>query len=157
RPGQRLVIPRYNTAAAGAMPAPVVHPVATAPARPATTVAYTPGVHIVAPGETLSKIAHRYGKSIPEIGKANNIEPHATLKSGERIIIPGGSGRMVSASRARTAQAQPLAQAPKVQPAAKTQLAVKQVEQTQPVQQAAVITQTNDTPAPTTASAKAAD
>jgi LysM repeat protein len=33
------------------------------------------GVHVVAPGETLTKIAHQYGKSLAEIAKANNIPP----------------------------------------------------------------------------------
>ena len=35
------------------------------------------GVHVVAPGETLTKIAHQYGKSVAEIAKANNILPYS--------------------------------------------------------------------------------
>jgi murein DD-endopeptidase MepM/ murein hydrolase activator NlpD len=157
RPGQRLVIPRYNTAAAptpAPAAAPAMRPVAPAPPRPAATATNSPGMHIVAPGETLSKISRLYGKSIPDLAKANNIEPHATLKIGDRIVIPGVRTSSTAGRNAtRVAQAQPLAQAPKIQPASKTQLP-KQPEQ---AQQAAVITQTNETPAPTTSAVKSTD
>jgi murein DD-endopeptidase MepM/ murein hydrolase activator NlpD len=87
-------------------PAPA--PIAAAPAHAARTAATQAGTHVVAPGETLSKISRRYGKSIAEIAKANNIPPHATLKIGDRLVIPG----------TRTAQAQPIAQ-PNAKPIAK--------------------------------------
>jgi nucleoid-associated protein YgaU len=57
------------------------------PAASATTG--TAAVHVVAAGETLSKISHRYGKSVSEIAKANKIQPEAKLKVGERLVIPG--------------------------------------------------------------------
>src|SRR5215213_2636910 len=82
RPGQRLVIPRYNTAAA-----PAVH---SAPkAVPHTAGANGLGVHIVASGETLTKISHIYKKSLVELAKVNKIQPHAKLNIGDKIIIPG--------------------------------------------------------------------
>ena len=103
--GQRLVIPRYAPAlAAPASVAPPVHasapavaPVASKPA-PALTASPSPGahatgpvnstVHVVAPGETLTKIAHQYGKSVAEIAKANNILPYSKISIGDRIVIP---------------------------------------------------------------------
>jgi murein DD-endopeptidase MepM/ murein hydrolase activator NlpD len=48
-------------------------------------------VHVVAPGETLSKIARIHHKSVVELASANNIAPHAMLKMGDRIVIPGAS------------------------------------------------------------------
>jgi murein DD-endopeptidase MepM/ murein hydrolase activator NlpD len=83
KPGQRLVIPRFNQAAAPAAAAPATKPVATAaPLAPG-------GVHVVAPGETLMRISRQYGKPVAEIAKANNIPPHHQVKIGERVVIPG--------------------------------------------------------------------
>jgi len=47
------------------------------------------GVHVVTAGETLSKISHIYHKPVGEVAKANNIQTNATLKRGDRLIIPG--------------------------------------------------------------------
>ena len=129
-------------------PAPAANNVAAAPAATA------PGTHIVAPGETLSKISRKYGKSIPELAKANNIEPHATLKIGDRILIPGTRTTGTPAAKNAAKVSQPLAPpAQKAQPAPKGQAAaLKQPEQQ--AQQAAVITQTNETPPPTTSAVK---
>ena len=101
-PGQQLVIPRYVAAPAATPPAAPTRvataaPLATRPASvpvsaPAATpvaAAGTPGVHVVAPGETLSKISRLYGKPIGEIAKANNIRPTVPLKIGDRLSIPG--------------------------------------------------------------------
>ena len=37
----------------------------------------------------LTKIAHRYGKSVAEIAKANNILPTGKVSIGDRLVIPG--------------------------------------------------------------------
>jgi murein DD-endopeptidase MepM/ murein hydrolase activator NlpD len=104
--GQRLVIPRYGSSAAASTSAPVAAapqpshltaPPAKLAAPPVTASVAPPhaagpinsGVHVVAPGETLTKIAHQYGKSLAEIAKANNILPYSKLSIGDRIIIPG--------------------------------------------------------------------
>jgi murein DD-endopeptidase MepM/ murein hydrolase activator NlpD len=109
RAGQRLVIPRYSsTASASAAPAtvpPSTHAPALAAAAPpaapkpapaltASPSAHAAGpvnstVHVVAPGETLTKIAHQYGKSVADIAKANNILPYSKVSIGDRIVIPG--------------------------------------------------------------------
>jgi murein DD-endopeptidase MepM/ murein hydrolase activator NlpD len=46
-------------------------------------------VHVVAQGETLSKISRMYGKPVTEIAKANNIQASAKLNVGDRLVIPG--------------------------------------------------------------------
>jgi len=45
-------------------------------------------VHVVGRGETLSRIARHYRRSVSDLAKANNIEPHTTLKVGDRLAIP---------------------------------------------------------------------
>jgi murein DD-endopeptidase MepM/ murein hydrolase activator NlpD len=69
--GQRLVIPRYH------------HGEGTHIANAA------PGVHVVAAGENLSSIARRYHKPRAAIAKANNLAPDATIRIGQRLVIPG--------------------------------------------------------------------
>jgi murein DD-endopeptidase MepM/ murein hydrolase activator NlpD len=142
-PGQRLVIPRYVASTRPAAPAPATH--AAAPAAPTTT-----GTHVVAAGETLSKIARHYGKSVPELARANNLEPTAPLKIGDRLIIPGV--RTATAPRpAPKTQAKTLAgPPPKAAPFPKQ-------TSNEHVQQAAVATPAQDTPAHATGGVKAAD
>ena len=99
-PGQQLVIPRFvpNQTATPAAPPPTrvasASPLAARPAAappPAATpvASGSAGVHVVAPGETLSKISRLYGKPIGEIAKANNIRATSPLKIGDRLTIPG--------------------------------------------------------------------
>jgi murein DD-endopeptidase MepM/ murein hydrolase activator NlpD len=102
-------------------------------------------VHIVAPGETLSKISRLYGKSIGDIARANSIVPHATLKIGDRIIIPGmrTAGTAPRKELSKAAQPKPLST-----PAAKAAAPAKQqVASAEPVQSANVVTPTAETPA----------
>ncbi len=124
------------------------------------------GLHVVAAGDTLYKISRTYGRSVADLAKANNIEPTATLKIGDRIVIPGGqaphnvakgkapqplaapSAKAAAAGRAAAsakAAASTKAAAPKALPAKATP-APKQGEQSQ---QAAVVTPSDETPAPT--------
>ncbi len=109
RPGQHLVIPKYE--ATGSTSAPRV--AANAPGRPApalsapaTTAA--DHVHVIAPGETLMKLSRQYHKPLAEIARANHIAPYTMVKVGDRILIPG-----VRASRAAVAKPQTVAEAPK--------------------------------------------
>jgi murein DD-endopeptidase MepM/ murein hydrolase activator NlpD len=156
--GQRLVIPRYNSSASAPAPAPprvaALSPVAApAPPKPApvVTASASPhaagpinsGVHVVAAGETLTKIAHQYGKSVADIAKANNILPYAKVSIGDRIIIPGA--RISSA-------------APEAEPAAAPiKLAAnKAVASATPAQSASMVTPVAETPSTdTTAKATA--
>src|SRR5262245_45272150 len=64
-PGQRLVIPRYSASSVVAAAAPIAKPQASAPTpAPAAAASAAPGsgVHVVAAGDTLSKIARHYHK-----------------------------------------------------------------------------------------------
>jgi murein DD-endopeptidase MepM/ murein hydrolase activator NlpD len=110
QPGQRLVIPRFipsltapapvpTTTHAAEPTAPKLASVSTIPAAAPTytgaignqhaAASASSGVHVVAAGDTLTKIAHQYGKSVAEIVKANNIQPTGKLNIGDRIVIPG--------------------------------------------------------------------
>jgi murein DD-endopeptidase MepM/ murein hydrolase activator NlpD len=104
-PGQRLVIPRYTATRVATAAAPRSAAPAPTPAA-AVNAAGNAGVHVVAVGDTLSKIAHHYHKPVNDIAKANNIQPTATLNVGERLIIPGTQAVVVKTS-APTAPAQP--------------------------------------------------
>ena len=110
RPGQRLVIPRYE--ATGSTPAP--RAASNLPRSPAPTVsvpATTTGqhVHVIAPGETLMKLSRQYHRPLAEIAKANNIPPYTMVKIGDRIVIPGMPGPRAAVPQA----AAPLTAAPK--------------------------------------------
>jgi len=178
RPGQRLVIPRYTGAAPAAAPSPMASNAARPSPAPVSALAPTQpvaatgssGLHVVAAGDTLYKISRTYGRSVADLAKANNIEPTATLKIGDRIVIPGGpashnvakstpkgsqplaapSAKAAAAGRAAAsakAAAAGKAAAPKAQPAKAATPAPQQPEK-QP-QQAAVVTPSDETPAPT--------
>ncbi|MBV8286613.1 MAG: LysM peptidoglycan-binding domain-containing M23 family metallopeptidase [Hyphomicrobiales bacterium] len=108
-PGERLVIPRYKSSRVATAPAP--RPAVPTPA-PAASPPGNGSVHVVAAGDTLSKIAHRYHKPVNEIAKANNIQPTATLNVGDRLTIPGAQPSPVKASASPpAAPAKPVASA----------------------------------------------
>jgi murein DD-endopeptidase MepM/ murein hydrolase activator NlpD len=73
-------------------PSPASRPAPVAVKR-APVAAMSPagnaGVHVVAQGETLTKISRLYGKPISEIAKANNIQATSKLSAGDRLVIPG--------------------------------------------------------------------
>jgi LysM repeat protein len=64
----------------------LVIPGAAEAAAPATVV------HVVAPGETLSGIAARYGTTSSAIAGANGITNRNLVRIGQRLTIPAGSG-----------------------------------------------------------------
>src|SRR4029077_13922543 len=136
-PGQRLLIPRYTNAPVAAAAAPATRPASPAPvpaSAPAPVAAAMPassaGVHVVASGDTLSKIARRYNKAANEIAKANNIQSTATLNVGDRLVIPG--------AQAAVKPNAPAVGAAKPGPSAA-------VKETEPAQTAAVIAPVPDT------------
>jgi murein DD-endopeptidase MepM/ murein hydrolase activator NlpD len=99
RPGQQLVIPRYVQGS-------------HVPGAPKTTPAATPlssgGVHVVAAGETLSKVSRIYGKPVADIAKANNIDVSARLSVGDRLIIPGLHASAPTGSAGALAESKPV-------------------------------------------------
>src|SRR5262249_39654914 len=96
-PGQRWVIPRYKPPRAAPPPPP--RPAVPTPA-PAASPAGNANVHVVAAGDTPSKIAHRYHKSGNEIAKANNVQPTATPNIGDRPAIPRAQAPPAQATHA---------------------------------------------------------
>ena len=126
-PGQRLVIPRYKSSRVATAPTP--RPAVPTPA-PAASPPGNASVHVVVAGDTLSKIAHRYHKSVNEIAKANNIQSTATLNVGDRLVIPG--------AQAAVKPSAPAVGAAKAAPSAA-------VKETEPAQTAAVIAPAPDT------------
>jgi murein DD-endopeptidase MepM/ murein hydrolase activator NlpD len=137
RPGQHIVIPRYNYAAAGAPVSTMPHPAkppttvgAAAPIAPAPTASTTAGnVHVVAPGETLMSISRHYHKPLGRIATVNHIPPSTHVKVGDRIVIPG---HVAPALRqpAVAAAPTPAVAAPKAQPPARTAQATPAAETT---------------------------
>ena len=153
RPGQRLVIPKYNHVAEA--PAPVTAAPAPhhyAPSPPATTAsasAIGANVHVVTHGETLMSISRRYHKSLAQLAAANNLARDAHLRIGDRIIIPG----KVTEARAI---APPAPAAPKVQaPPAQAQAPAQHPVVTADAAPTARVAVTGTQPTPPTAAAKA--
>jgi LysM repeat protein len=97
-----------SQAAAAATPAS-----SATPAAPAPTAATQPGTHELQPGETLSKIATRYGVSIADLEKANNITDPKKIRAGTVLTIPAGGS-----APAAVPAATPVAQTPAAEPAA---------------------------------------
>ena len=114
RPGQRLVIPKYETTGSAQQRAGANAPHRPAPAvaAPATTSDH---VHVIAPGETLMKLSRQYHKPLATIAKANNIAPHTMVKVGDRIVDPGGA-RAASARRPRRRRSPRSPSLPKLPP-----------------------------------------
>jgi len=146
-PGQQLIVPRFvpDQAVAAQAPPPRTPPASPMSTRPAATpvaaavaTAGPTAVHVVAPGETLSKISRLYRKPVGEIAKANNIRPTAPLKIGDRLNIPG-----VRASAAKPKTGMPVAQA---KPAAST--SPKDVA-SEPAATAAMVRPVDESPPPT--------
>jgi murein DD-endopeptidase MepM/ murein hydrolase activator NlpD len=131
RPGQRLVIPHYETTGSVApqrMAANTPQPHTAAAASGSTA----PHVHVIAPGETLMKLSRQYHKSLSEIARANHIPPSTMVKVGDRIVIPGVRASQIAAAPARTQAPQTAAvavQHPKAEPMQK----VASIPATKPV------------------------
>ncbi|HEY8394737.1 MAG TPA: polysaccharide deacetylase family protein [Thermaerobacter sp.] len=60
--------------------------------NPRTALAAAP-VHVVRPGETLFRIARRYGLSVDELARYNRIADPTRIKAGQRLRIPPGAGQ----------------------------------------------------------------
>jgi LysM repeat protein len=84
--GQQLLIPTEGTAPEQT-PAPTASatPVPEAPPSAPTQ----PGTYIVQPGDTLFKIAVRYGLTVQQLAAANNIYNPSFIYTGQTLVIPG--------------------------------------------------------------------
>ncbi|WP_159006019.1 LysM peptidoglycan-binding domain-containing M23 family metallopeptidase [Bradyrhizobium sp. S69] len=105
-PGQQLIIPHAAAvAAAPALAAPAVKPVAVAAAAPSS-------VHVVNHGDTLLSIARRNHISVAELTRANHLEPSARLSLGMKLVVPGAKTAAAvppTAAPVAVVAAQPLA------------------------------------------------
>ena len=76
----------------GATPTPTPAASATPPPEPTPTPAPTPTIHVVAEGETLSKIASDYGLTLDELLAANpQITDPDRIGIGHEVIIPAAA------------------------------------------------------------------
>jgi murein DD-endopeptidase MepM/ murein hydrolase activator NlpD len=124
KPGQHLVIPKYETTGSTQprMAAHTPQTLASAPqiAAPQTATTGSVGqhVHVVAPGETLMSLSRKYNKPLSVIARANKIAPSTMVKIGDRIVIPGvaaqASAPQPAKQPAKTAEAPKPAAEPKV-------------------------------------------
>ncbi|MEM8645833.1 MAG: LysM peptidoglycan-binding domain-containing protein [Pseudomonadota bacterium] len=107
--GQRLLIPsgRADHIRTGSIP-----PARTAaPRTQASTVLVS-----VQPGDTLYSISKRYGTTVPELARLNNLQPPYALRLGQRLTVPGHIGP----PRAEARPVQRTANAPQPRPAGAT-------------------------------------
>jgi murein DD-endopeptidase MepM/ murein hydrolase activator NlpD len=146
KPGQRLVIPRFEatSSASPRQTAAAPTPAKPAPAIAAPATASGPLVHTVAPGETLSSLSRKYKKSVAEIAKANKIEPHTLVKMGDRIIIPGMRAPQTAAPAAPPAAPAPVVAQP--QPKAPATTPSQKVAGTPPASTARTVTPAPEQP-----------
>ncbi len=96
RIGQRLKIPTsapVSTSVARSSSRPPSTSVTRSPSRSAAPVATT---HWVRSGETLGRIAGRYGVSIASLRQANNLRSANHIWVGQRLKIPGSGAAVAS-------------------------------------------------------------
>jgi murein DD-endopeptidase MepM/ murein hydrolase activator NlpD len=118
-------------------------------ANPTRGSAAPSGIHVVAPGQSLTSIARLYGKSPAEVARANDIEPSATVRVGRRLTIPG-----VRQSDIKTSQGPAHAPAAPTSAAPAKPAALAHVAANTPVATARLATPA-ETPEPRAASATA--
>jgi len=120
RPGQRIVIPRYVSSSASAP-------------RDAKSAHVAQGVHVVAPGETMIGIAHKYGIALNALARANNMQPFGKISVGQQLIIPGSHSVAVAHAPAAPPPTPQVAQ-PRTIPAEKA------IASAAPLQSARIVT-----------------
>jgi murein DD-endopeptidase MepM/ murein hydrolase activator NlpD len=69
-------------------PKPAPKPVAKAPAKPAPKPKAAPKSHKVASGDTLAKIARKYGTTVARLTQLNGIKNANLIKVGQVIKLP---------------------------------------------------------------------
>lgn len=91
--GQRIAIPAASAAAAPTIQPtgqPTSQPTAQPPARPATPPAARQ-IHVVQSGETLFRIALKYGTTVQALAQVNELSNLALIYVGQQLIIPAGA------------------------------------------------------------------
>jgi murein DD-endopeptidase MepM/ murein hydrolase activator NlpD len=100
-PGQTHAAPLPAGRAASARPAPAP---AVKTVKAKAPAAAPPSVHVVVPGDTLTRIARMYGTNITELARLNSIAPHTKLNIGDQIKVPGRTARAPRTEAPATAQ-----------------------------------------------------
>jgi murein DD-endopeptidase MepM/ murein hydrolase activator NlpD len=124
----------------GQSPHALPPPIRTAAAKgaPASKIGPTqPAVHVVAPGETLIRIARKYNMSLAEIAKLNNIPPHTKVNIGDRLNIPASRSTRVAQTEQKVAQPKALAAPTAAKKADKNAAGSKAEPKAAPAQKAA--------------------
>ena len=75
--------PSSPTPVPTATPAPF-----TPPPTPTMTATPEPTIYLVAPGDTLARIAEQYGVTVAALQEENNILDPRTLQQGQQLVIP---------------------------------------------------------------------
>jgi murein DD-endopeptidase MepM/ murein hydrolase activator NlpD len=114
KPGQHLVIPKYETTGSTQPRAASHAPQTAAPSISAPAAASSQHVHVVVPGETLMALSRKYHKPLGTIARANNIAPHTMVKVGDRIVIPGVAPQASAKPPAKAAEVQKTEHEPKI-------------------------------------------
>jgi membrane-bound lytic murein transglycosylase D len=84
---------------------PVTQPAVSETPKPSSTklpTASTETSHNVRPGETLFSIANRYGTTVDELRRMNNLTPFESLKAGQSLRVNGGSSIDFGTDRVKT-------------------------------------------------------
>ncbi|HMO03452.1 MAG TPA: LysM peptidoglycan-binding domain-containing protein [Kiritimatiellia bacterium] len=121
RIGQRLLLPAHARSLPSApAPASVAKPSAPKAAAPAGPAKASGNTHTVASGDTLGKLAARYGTTVAAFKSVNNLQSDS-IRIGQKLAIPTGKGQSAPAPVATpapvAAPAAPAAPAAAVAPA----------------------------------------
>lgn len=94
RVGQRLLLPAHAKAVPSAPVAPEAPARASAPSAPAVDSGST---HTVVSGDSLGKLAKRYGTTIAAFREVNNLKGD-TIRIGQKLKVPGGKSTETAAA-----------------------------------------------------------
>ena len=114
RIGQKLKIP--EVAGAGTEAKPMAAPVQAVVAAAAQQASSPAGTYVVAPGDTLAKIAKKFGTKAETLAKLNSISDPRKLRIGQKLQVPGEASAKAEAPAAAPsapAAAQDMAMLPK--------------------------------------------
>ena len=114
RIGQKLKIP--EVAGAGTEAKPMAAPAQAVAAAAAQQASSPAGTYTVAPGDTLAKIAKKFGTKADTLAKLNSISDPKKLKIGQKLQVPGEASAKAEAPAAAPsapAAAQDMAMLPK--------------------------------------------
>ena len=154
RAGQKLIIPGGKAAAPGAKAAPggkTAPGKKAAAGRPANAPKLnSDGTYTMVRGDTIPKVARKFGVRAKALQQANNLSDEDTtkLQIGHKLVIPTGSDAQAKAAPKGKARTAKKAQAPKKAAAASEQAPAKPETETPPPPPAAENTSASAAPAP---------